>query len=67
MTICVNNEKQDVNPDVSLQVVLSAMGMDSRKGIAVSLNQRIIPRGKWELEIIREQDEIVIIEASQGG
>jgi len=38
-----------------------------KKGIAVAINETIIPREKWETTYLSENDEILIITAAQGG
>jgi len=38
-----------------------------KKGIAVAINETIIPREKWETTYLYENDEILIITAAQGG
>ena len=39
----------------------------SSKGIAVAVNQTVIPKTKWDQTIIKENDNIIIITATQGG
>ena len=36
-------------------------------GIAVAVNNRMIPRTEWEHFVLREHDELVIIKAVCGG
>ncbi len=37
------------------------------KGIAVALNETIIPKQKWESVLLNENDEVEIVHAVQGG
>ncbi len=37
------------------------------KGVAAAVNEMIIPKQKWEETIIKENDEIEIVHAVQGG
>jgi sulfur carrier protein len=67
MEILVNNEHCELPASGFLEEALIHLKMESRKGIAVSVNQQIIPRIKWKETILNEGDKIVIIEASQGG
>jgi sulfur carrier protein len=67
MAILVNNAECDFISGQSLKDMLVSMKLESKKGIAVSVNQRIIPRANWEQEKLKEDDQVVIIEASQGG
>jgi sulfur carrier protein len=63
----INGSEHVLEQEHSLEDVLKQLGMDTRKGIAVSVNQRIIPRIRWKDEKMDNKDELVIIEASQGG
>lgn len=38
-----------------------------KKGIAVALNQSVIPKSEWEQTSIKENDNILVITATQGG
>lgn len=40
---------------------------EKKKGIAVALNNRIIPQSFWAETILHNQDSILIITATQGG
>jgi sulfur carrier protein len=37
------------------------------KGIAVAINNQIIPKSNWDETIIKENDQLLIITATQGG
>ncbi len=39
----------------------------SMNGIAVAVNQQVIPKSGWENTFIQENDKIIIITATQGG
>lgn len=39
----------------------------SEKGIAVALNQTIIQRQKWQNTQLKNDDQVLIIKATQGG
>ena len=67
MTISVNNQTLEVEAQSMLShVVFNQLG-ESTKGIAVAINGQVIPKNSWEQTAVREQDEIVIIKATQGG
>jgi sulfur carrier protein len=38
-----------------------------RKGIAIALNNRIIPQSFWAETLLNDKDSILIITATQGG
>lgn len=37
------------------------------KGIAVAVNNRVVPRTQWASTALRDRDNILIITATQGG
>jgi sulfur carrier protein len=48
------------------QAVLHS-GVNDFKGLAVAVNEAVIPRTNWETFILKENDTITIIRATQGG
>ncbi len=51
----------------SLVQALSDSGINDLKGLAVAVNDTVIPRTTWENFILKENDTITIIRATQGG
>ncbi|MDX2127722.1 MAG: sulfur carrier protein ThiS [Chloroherpetonaceae bacterium] len=52
----------------SLASLLLKIGIDqTKKGIAVAVNETVVSKSKWEAEKITEGDSIEIIRAVQGG
>lgn len=67
MEITLNDQNQSVKENSSLNdLVLSQLG-DKQKGIAVAVNDTVIPKSEWENHIIKSNDQILIIKATQGG
>lgn len=56
----------DILPE-TLEVLLAIELPQKRKGIAVALNNRIIPQSFWAETILNNKDSILIITATQGG
>jgi sulfur carrier protein len=50
-----------------LSEVLSTQLKLPQSGVAVALNETIIPRSQWGNYQLSENDEILVIEAAQGG
>lgn len=38
-----------------------------KKGIAIAVNENVIPKNEWDNFIIKENDRILVIIAAQGG
>ena len=68
MNIKLNGEDKILVSQMNLCdfVTLNLEGKEPR-GIAVALNERIIPRQKWESVTINENDSVEIVHAVQGG
>ena len=68
MKIKVNGEAKAVSSELTLHQLLSDLGIDPfRPGIAVAIDQEVIPRTQWEEIEIQPESEIEIIRAAQGG
>ena len=69
MTINFNGEEKQVPDNVSVQALLSYHDLDreNARGIAVAVNDEVVPREKWSQEIVHAGDTIDVITAQQGG
>lgn len=68
MEITINNQLRSIAADsVTVQHVLDLEIPKRQKGIAVAVNNVIVPKGEWESYPVLSQDKIVIIKATQGG
>lgn len=66
MKVQVNNKEVEINPDATL-VQLTAQLELTVSGIAIAVNNRMIPRTEWESFSLHENDSVVIIKAACGG
>lgn len=66
MEITVNNELKIIN-DAKLSALIDQLLGDKTKGVAVAVNQTIIPKTNWESTSLKEKDSVLIIKATQGG
>lgn len=67
MEILINNQKQTITENTTLQAIVNAQLGDKQKGIAIAINDTVIPKSNWETHIIQSNDKILIIKATQGG
>ena len=67
MEVIVNHENISAPDHSTLQEVLSLSGIVQTKGIAVAVNNNIIPKTSWENHNIYQNDKITVIKAAQGG
>lgn len=66
MKVQVNNKEVELNPDSTL-IQLTAQLELTVSGIAIAVNNRMIPRTEWESFSLHENDSVVIIKAACGG
>lgn len=68
MELKINNQtKQFATDSLTLQALLDLEIPIKQNGIAVAINNTVIPKSNWNSHIIRETDDILIISATQGG
>ena len=52
---------------LSIQALLDIEMPDTQNGIAVAINQEVIPKSDWENTWLDSSQQILIIRATQGG
>ena len=67
MNIYVNDKLTEVVKDTSILSLLKSMNVESFKGIAIGVNDQVIPRNEWNSKFLKETDKVLLIRASQGG
>ncbi|MGB0344693.1 MAG: sulfur carrier protein ThiS [Coraliomargarita sp.] len=67
MKLSVNGEDRDYTGGSTLQSLLDELGLSARKGIAVAVNQSVVPARDWAGHALSEGDAILVIQATQGG
>mgnify|MGYP001121882052 CR=1 FL=1 len=67
MDIYVNDELTHTEEEISILLLLKSMDIDSFKGLAIGLNNQIVPKNQWESKILKDNDKVLMIRASQGG
>lgn len=67
MKISFNNNKIEVEQGISLLDWMRSRGLHEQSGIALALNNRVVPKEKWEHTVLQENDMLLLIGASYGG
>lgn len=67
MNIYINNEINNFEEGITLQLVLEQHQLTTKNGIAVAVNEEIIPKNKWEQTRLFDSDKIIVIGAVAGG
>lgn len=66
MTININNQEYQFEENTSLENAMRTLKIEA-EGIALAINEEIIPRSKWNDTILNNEDKIIIIGAVAGG
>lgn len=66
MKVRVNNKEMDLNSDFNLTQLADKLEFPLQ-GIAIAVNNKMIPRAEWERFTLKENDNLVIIKAACGG
>lgn len=67
MEVLVNNKLYAVQPETTVAALLQFIQLPSAKGIAIAINNQVIPKMHWEQQLLQSQDKVMIIRATQGG
>jgi sulfur carrier protein len=69
LKLLINGEQRDISFETLGQWALSefACPAEGLKGIALAVNNEVIPKSKWEQFSLQNGDSILAISATQGG
>ena len=67
MQVEVNNQAQTISEEASLKQLMTTLGYEQPRGVAVAVNDTVVPKSQWETQQLRANDRIMIITATQGG
>ena len=65
--LIINDKPVQYTGEITLAELLQDMQLDQRTGIAVAVNQAVIPRVDWSVTTLQNQDKVLLIKATQGG
>ena len=68
MKLKINNQTKTFAPDsLTVQALLDFEIPNKQNGIAIAINNTVIPKSNWNSHHLNETDDILIISATQGG
>lgn len=68
MELLINNQKkQFAQEKLTIQALLDIESPQKQKGIAVAINNTVIPKTNWDSFLLQPSHQILIISATQGG
>lgn len=66
MEITINGQSSEIAASCTLEQLVSEL-LPSGKGIALAVNQSVVPKSDWPSRRLSPHDSITIITATQGG
>ena len=67
MNIFFNNERYQITEKTSILLLLNQFIGDKLTGIAVAINETVVPKKQWETYDLQPYDKVLVIKATQGG
>ena len=65
--IFINDKEYSYPEQKNLIYVLQELDLVTLQGVAVAINNIVIPKAEWGNYPIKDDDKIIIIKAAQGG
>ena len=67
ITVRVNDEPRTFAAPVTLLDALRELGLAERRGVAIAINDNVVPRAQWPTRGLAEGERVLVIQATQGG
>ena len=67
MEITFNNHTQQIQQQTSVQIIINDLLGEKQKGIAVAVNETVVPKANWDSYMLQHNDKVLVIKATQGG
>ena len=67
MEITFNNHLQQIKEQSSVRIIINDLIGEKQKGIAVAVNETVVPKTNWDSYLLQPNDKVLVIKATQGG
>jgi len=67
MVLFINNQKKEFSDRLSVVQLVQNLQLQSGRGLALAVNDQVVPKSEWETYSLNELDKVTIIRATQGG
>lgn len=67
MTVFVNDQPRVLAAGAALGDLLRELGLAERKGVAIAIDDEVVPRSAWPSRTLADAERILVIRATQGG
>lgn len=65
--VSINGKNYTFKEDISISEAIQLIESLPKRGIAIALNNHVVPSSQWESKILSDGDKITIIKAFYGG
>jgi len=65
--IMLNDKPCTIANPAILAHLLAKLGLAERRGVAVAINDTVVPRAIWPSHVLADGDRVLVIQATQGG
>lgn len=66
MELTLNGDPRRCDPGTTVGALVDEAAGD-RRGVAVAVNEEVVPRSRWDATALRDGDRVEILTAAQGG
>lgn len=66
ITIKVNNNQHEFLNPVTLQELVAKLQIQTN-GIAIAVNNTVVKKSDWSVQLLQNNDDVLIIKSTQGG
>lgn len=67
ITVRVNDEPRTFAAPITLSNALRELGLAERRGVAIAIDDAVVPRTQWPTRELVEGERVLVIQATQGG
>jgi len=67
MKIFLNNQPETLSQPHSVSQILDRLELPHTRGIAIAVNNQVVPKNQWSEHLLQENDKVTVIRATQGG
>ena len=67
MRIHVNDTARELPSGTTLADLARQLDLAARRGVAVAVNDAVVPRAAWPARALADGDRVLVIQATQGG
>ena len=67
MKVRIGNSEIEIKSGTSLIETLEGVGISDQNGVAIAINNIVIPKSGWVAHQLEDGDQITVIKATAGG